>query len=191
MTNRTTARRRFLQSLSLGAAALTVGGVPPALARPSSARTRALRDFASDFLPTWERAGAFTLAYAEAMPADTYDFRPTPEVRTFAEQMLHIAGANAFFGNRVSGLPQPDIDLKGATTKAEITSALGEVFDYCAACIRAMPTAEVEEPISLFEQNFTKEQVVLTMRDHVTHHRGQTAIYLRLNGIVPPQYVGF
>jgi uncharacterized damage-inducible protein DinB len=190
MINRTTARRRFLQSFSLGAAALTVGGVPSALARPASARARQLRDFASDFLPTWERAGTFTLAYAEAMPADKYDFRPTPEVRTFAEQLLHIAGSNAFFGNLVSKLPQPEVDLKGATTKAEIMSAVGAVFGYCAECIRAMPTAEVEEPINLFDQNFTKDQVVLLMRDHVTHHRGQTVIYLRLNGIVPPQYVG-
>ena len=187
MANGMSPRRQFLKSLSLTAAASVAVGVPMlAEASPSKRRT-----FAETFLPTWERAKSYTVQIAEAMPEEHYNFKPVPEVRSFAEQLLHIAGSCAFFAGRVSGLTPPtqDFEVEGKS-KAEIVALTTQIFDYCSKAIGTISPDDTET-LEFFGQNLTKEQVILFMRDHVTHHRGQTVTYLRLKGFTPPQYVGF
>ena len=60
-----------------------------------------------DLVKEWERAKAFTKEYLDAMPESGYAFKPTPEVRSFAEQMLHIADANYGIASAATGAENP------------------------------------------------------------------------------------
>lgn len=55
----------------------------------------------------WERAKAYTKEYLEAMPADKYSLKPTPEMRSFAQQMLHFTDANYGFISAATGVTSP------------------------------------------------------------------------------------
>ncbi|HEX3385894.1 MAG TPA: DinB family protein, partial [Mucilaginibacter sp.] len=61
----------------------------------------------SQFVAEWQRAKTYTKAYMDAMPEDGYGFKPTPEIRSFAQQMLHIADANYIFATVASDKPNP------------------------------------------------------------------------------------
>ena len=65
-------------------------------------------------LDSWNEIGRKLIAMAEDFPEDKYDFKPTPAQRSFAEQLLHAAGANYFFTNQVVGKPMPEGDPKRA-----------------------------------------------------------------------------
>ena len=79
----------------------------------------------------WQRAKTYTKTYLDAMPADGYSFKPTPEIRSFAQQMLHLANDNYGFASYASGKQTPAADTaleqtvqptKDATTKAVMES---------------------------------------------------------------------
>src|SRR5450432_4165297 len=61
----------------------------------------------SEMVVEWQRAKTYTKAYLDAMPEDGYGFKPTPEIRSFAQQMLHIADANYVFATVASDKPNP------------------------------------------------------------------------------------
>src|SRR5476651_374204 len=61
----------------------------------------------SQMVAEWQRAKLYTKSYLDAMPEDGYAFKPTPEIRSFAQQMLHLADANYVFATVASGKPNP------------------------------------------------------------------------------------
>ena len=149
--------------------------------------------FAKEFLPTWQRAKAYSLEFAEAMPEEHYNFKPTPEISSFGEQIVHAAGAAFFFASKIKGEENPMKEFKAeGKSKAEIKDFLTRSFDYAESALAGLSDEEAAKKIPLFgELTLTKAETFLTLRDHITHHRGQMVIYLRLKGIKPPQYVGW
>jgi uncharacterized damage-inducible protein DinB len=185
-------RRRFLQVATLGAAGAFAGAAPGLInAQPSPPETH----FGDEFLPTWQRARDYTIAFAKAMPDALYAFRPTAEVRTFSEQLLHLARTSSFFVNLIIGREEPVIDWesKESSSKVELIAILDRVFRYGDNALRNLTQEQEQATHELLrgQVTLTGKEIVLVMRDHVTHHRGQLVVYLRLNGIEPPQYVGF
>src|SRR5665213_1023610 len=81
----------------------------------------------------WQRAKTYTKAYLDAMPADGYGFKPTPEIRSFAQQMLHLADANFYFASSASGKPSPigqtSAEKTIAQTKEATTKAVMDSYD--------------------------------------------------------------
>jgi uncharacterized damage-inducible protein DinB len=149
--------------------------------------------FAKEFLPTWQRARDYSIKFAEAMPEEHYNFKPTPEIMSFAEQVVHTAGASFWFASKITAGPNPAKDFKAeGKSKTEIIEHLKKSFDYVEKAITNLSDEEAVKVIPLFgELKLTKAQTLLTIRDHTTHHRGSMVIYLRLKGIKPPQYVGW
>jgi uncharacterized damage-inducible protein DinB len=145
-----------------------------------------------DFQQKWENAAAYTIETAELMPDTLYDFRPTDEQMTFREQLLHIAGNMAWLSSSYLGGQRPDRDLRSADyDKTEILAILREGFELAGKAAAELPAAALEEKVEFFAGPMTKRQIVTLMNDHVTHHRGQLIVYLRLNGIKPPRYRGW
>lgn len=143
-------------------------------------------------LKDWERAKAYTAEYIAAMPEDGINYKPTPEVRSFAEQMLHIAGANFMFASGASGKanPQQGKDLEKTDaykTKAGLQAIVNESYDYVINTVKGMQPAQMAESIKLFNMDVTREQAIAKAFEHGTHHRGQTTLYLRMKGVKPPQ----
>jgi len=142
----------------------------------------------------WKRAKAYTMLYLTAMPADGYEFKATPEVRSFAQQMLHLAADNYIFSANAVGKATPqeaDAEKKVAPTKEAVTKAVMDSYDYVIAILQAVPAEEMAQEISLFKMKTTKGLAFAKAFEHQTHHRGQTTIYLRLKGVTPPNEMLF
>lgn len=145
-----------------------------------------------ELVKEWERAKAYTLEYLEAMPEDAYGLRPTPEMRSFAEQMLHLTDGNYGIVSVVIGVKSPvefgDSEKVTDKSKANVIKLVLAGYDYVINGLKAMKDAQLNERITLFNQYEMSKSTALTkIFEHQTHHRGQTTVYLRLAGVKPPQ----
>jgi hypothetical protein len=141
---------------------------------------------------------------AEAMPEEKYGFRPAAqgkftetapfgptELRTFAEQIKHVACANFAFAAELDGKKPPEACDKGgpslAKTRAEILTYLRDSFAALNKSLNALSSKNMYDPI---EGPYAAPNTRLGLAGiaiwHVADHYGQVALYLRLNGIVPP-----
>ena len=154
-----------------------------------------------DFRTTWENTKAYTLAVAEAMPADKFGFKPTEEVRDFGGQMKHISFSTYFMpgvfieGKNIQFDPnyESNAQLVGGT-KAEIIALLTERFDAVDKLVEGMSKKQLEETVILpFFNNkeVTKLELLKWINKHTGHHNAQAIVYLRMNGITPPAYNGW
>jgi|SRR5690606_19895003 len=139
----------------------------------------------------WQRAKAYTLEYMEAMPADKYDFKPTEQVRSFAQQMLHIADANYGFGSAAFGVESPvgmgESEKSEDTSRDNVIALVNAGYDFVIDNLKKMTDQQMEESVKVFGQfELTKGKALDKAFEHQTHHRGQTTIYLRLVGVKPP-----
>lgn len=147
------------------------------------------KSFVDDFEKHWKSARQLAVAVAEAMPAESYAFKPTPEEMSFGEQMVHITesvfGYCAFsnFAEAKSPYKKPAQIEKETTVKN-----LGEAFDYCSGVIKGMPEGGLEKAHGQAPRQFNTREVLFGLLVHMAHHRGQAEVYLRLKGITPPPY---
>ena len=139
----------------------------------------------------WTRARDYTKEYLDAMPEDGYAFKPTPDIRSFAEQMLHLTAANFLFGSRVFGSTNPyqgkNLEkMDELKSKAACTKIVMESYDFVIAGLKGTTDAKLDEKIVAGGYNRPKAMMLGMAFEHQTHHRGQTTIYLRLKGVTPP-----
>ncbi len=148
-----------------------------------------------EFLERWEQSKAYTLAIAESMPEEQFLFKPTEEMMSFAEQLMHIALVIEWHAHsRFAGLDTPfrkeEYSAEGLT-KASIIEVLEEEFAKAQQLIASFNPAQLSEKGSYGKFTRTRRQFLLLLADHVSHHRGQLVPYLRLNNIQPPSYVDY
>jgi len=148
--------------------------------------------FISDFKAKWQNAKEYTLEFARAMPPEKYDYAPVPEEMTFGRQLVHICGNMIWLSSAFLDAPPFGKDVDQPSEKKEdVIELLEESFDYASQAIDHFPDSKLEDIVEFFAGPMTKRHVFLLMTDHVTHHRGQLVVYLRLNGIKPPSYRGW
>lgn len=138
----------------------------------------------------WERSKAYTKEYLDAMPEDKYAFKPTPEIRSFAEQNQHLADANYGLAAAATQNPIPQGSLEKSTdkSKANVSKQVMASYDFVIDLIKKMTDAQLNESIKLFGSvDVTKDIALGKVLEHQAHHRGQTTVYLRLAGVKPPQ----
>lgn len=135
------------------------------------------------------------LGAAEAMPEAKYSFVPAggnfEGVRSFAEQVKHVACANFAFFNEIEGKRPPEHCEKGgpdkAKTKAELLKYLQDSFAYGN---RVLATITAQNALGRVEGPYagpnTRLGIAVAAVWHIADHYGQLAVYLRMNGIVPP-----
>jgi uncharacterized damage-inducible protein DinB len=127
---------------------------------------------------------------AEAVPADKYSWRPSPDVRSFAEVFLHVSAANYNLYKLVGAPPPSGLDLKGleksTTDKAKVIATLKDSYAHAKAAIKAMPDADLEKSMDWFGGKNTERGVLLFVVRHGAEHLGQSIAYARFAGIVPP-----
>jgi len=143
-------------------------------------------------LDSWNDIGRKLLAMAEDFPEDKYDYKPTPAQRSFAEQLLHAAGANYFFSDPAMGKKMPaaeDPKRDQFKTKADIVAFVKKSFADGAAAIKAKGDKGMSD---LLVDPFSHQQMrVLDMAygfiEHSGEHYGQLVGYYRMAGLVPPE----
>ncbi len=141
----------------------------------------------------WERAKSYTQDYLKAMPAAKYSFKATDSVRSFAQQMLHIAEANMFListgtGAKLSG--GPGLEQRTSAQSADsVMYFVTAAYDYAINAVKNIPANTLLQPVSFnMGQTVTATRLGWLMKafEHQTHHRGQTTVYLRLSGVRTP-----
>jgi uncharacterized damage-inducible protein DinB len=150
----------------------------------------------SQMVAEWQRAKTYTKAYLDAMPEDGYGFKPTPETRSFAQQMLHISDANYIFATVASDKPNPAGETAAAhnvnektvsPTKEAVTRAVMDSYDWVISTLQNMTPDQLQETTKFGRHdNITRSALFGKAFEHQTHQRGQTTIYLRLKGVTPP-----
>jgi uncharacterized damage-inducible protein DinB len=153
--------------------------------------------FINDYLERLENSHKYLILVAETMPEDKYDYKATPESMSFAENLMHIAyamdwHAQSLLGGRKSRDWSSDTVFKVAhRSKVEMIARVDNTFKESIHLIKEFDTTQLDEELDYFGLNRTKRQIFLLLTDHITHHRGQMLVYMRLNGLVPPRYVLF
>lgn len=146
----------------------------------------------ADIIKEWERSKAYTKEYLDAMPESGYTLKPTPQMRSFAEQMLHIADANYGLASSALNVKSPielgALEKSADKSKANVTRLVMESYDYIISSIRKMTEAQLSEQVKMIGSfDMDKRTGLAKTLEHQAHHRGQTTVYLRLAGITPPQ----
>ena len=161
-------------------------------ATKKDAPTKAADPESKVVLDSWNDIGRKLIAMAEDFPEDKYDFKPKPEERSFAEQLLHAAGANYFFINPVLGKKPPaaeDPKRDQYKTKADIVAFVKKSFADGAAAIQSKGEKGLND---LFVDSFSNQQVRVIdyaygFIEHCGEHYGQLVVYYRTAGLVPPE----
>ena len=146
----------------------------------------------------WKTSGEFTIAVAEAMPADSYNFRPNPAEMSFGQLMAHIAGVNENACANASGLPRPVmppkiVEWSKDTEKVDVSKEtaipfLRESFEFCDKAVAAMTPERLDTVVGPPARNLTGFEWLFAYFTHTAHHRAQAEVYLRVKGIKPPDY---
>ncbi|MEL6483945.1 MAG: DinB family protein [Bacteroidota bacterium] len=151
--------------------------------------------FVKEYLERLENSQKHLLLVAEMMPEEHYDFKPTSESLSFAEQLMHIGWAmdwhsQSLMGGRKARDWETDTELKvDRKNKQEMMETLDKTFNTTIAFIKDFDLTQLNETLDYFGLTRTKRQILLLLTDHITHHRSQMLVYMRLKGIKPPRYV--
>ncbi|CAN5251778.1 hypothetical protein BH11BAC6_BH11BAC6_04460 [soil metagenome] len=159
----------------------------------SSAQALTSEDIKAQMVKDWERAKAYTIDYLNTMPADKYSFKAVDSIRSFAQQMIHLAQGNCFLMSQASDMKPPSFagaDLEhsaSAQNKDSVMYYVTNSYDYCINAVKSSDVNKWGEVKKVFGMDATRYALMIKTFEHQTHHRGQTTIYIRLLGIKPPQ----
>jgi len=178
-------------ALIFAASLLSVSAHTQEMAKKDAAPKPALSPSQS-VLDSWNDIGRKLIAMAEDFPEDKYDFKPTPAQRSFAEQLLHAAGANYFFTNLALGQKPPaeeDPKRDRYKTKSDVVEFVKKSFADGAAAIKTKGdkgmTDLATDPDS--NQQVRVSDMAYSFIEHSGEHYGQLAVYYRVAGLVPPE----
>src|SRR5271154_476380 len=133
------------------------------------------------------RANKNMVAGAEAMPADKYGFKPMPDMMSFGHLMVHIAETNTTLCSKLSGTPAPDGKLDEADGKDKLVAGLKASFDFCSTALANLDDAKLGEQIAIFGGRMVPRAAAwIILSGSWADHYSTEAVYLRLNGILPP-----
>ena len=129
-----------------------------------------------------------TVAAFEEMPADKYGYKPTPEQMTFGHLAAHIVGSNYFFCSNTGDVPRPKTEeLKGTEDKDKLVAALKASFEFCHTALAKADDSKLNENITWFDNKpRPRAWAAVTLAASWSDHYATAAMYLRLNGLLPP-----
>lgn len=193
---------RLLPALA-ASVAFAVVGAPPAAAQavskdaPATSATPRTSPMPSRavMLEDVERSRGNVLKYLDVAPDSMMGYKPTPGVRTFAEQIEHAAGANPFILGEAlkikSQFVAPADREAVRRSKAAMRTLVNQSFDEFARIVRDATDAQLAASGTFANTTKSGWRWVATALEHTTWTLGQTVPYLRANGVTPPSYLPF
>lgn len=139
----------------------------------------------------WQRAKEYTQKYLDVMPADKYSFKANDSIRSFAEQMLHLAQGNIGLVSTGTGAQRIWVGRNleqsaTAKTKDSVAYYVNASYDYAIQSIQNMDANTLLQNVKQGQRELMRLTYINKAFEHQTHHRGQCTIYIRLQGIKPP-----
>lgn len=135
-----------------------------------------------------QRQAGYMIAAAEEMPADKYDYRPTPGQWTYGKLVSHVVQANFHVCGMLSGNgPGTAPAVTETTPKDELVSDLKQSFATCQKALDGLKDSSLGQPITFFRgAQKPRARALLELTGDLEDHYSQMASYLRLNGMLPP-----
>ena len=126
-------------------------------------------------------------AAADEMPAGKYSYKPTEAQMTFGKLVEHIIESNNFLCAKISGNAAPKDMVKDTDGKDKLMPALKESFEFCNSAMTKVKDADLDQPVEMWGgRKAPKAAAVIGLTNDWSDHYGAAAIYLRLNGMLPP-----
>ncbi len=164
------------QTMSAPAAAATAQSAAP-VKDPVATSLRIL-------LPRWR---SNTLGAITAMPADKFSYKPTPDQMTFAHLVVHIIGFNNAVCAKAADIAAPKVEeVKETDSKDKLLAAATASYDFCGEALGKMDDSKLGDSIELFGRQGPRALAALILVSGSSDHYADAAMYLRLNGILPP-----
>lgn len=135
-----------------------------------------------------QRAQRNLVAAAEAVPADKYGYKPTEAQMSFGQLVLHVAGSNDFMCGTISGTkPLERTKLQATDAKDILVARLKDSFAFCTTALASVDDSKMGDMVPFFGgRQVTRAAAVLGLVGDWYDHYGASAIYMRLNGMLPP-----
>jgi hypothetical protein len=131
------------------------------------------------------------LAAIDAMPADKFSYRPTPDQISFGHLVVHITEANNGMCAKVADIPAPKVEeLKETDSKEKLLAAAGASFDFCTEALAKVDDSKLGDNVDFGRMQGPRAMGVFFLTGGWSDHYGAAAMYLRLNGILPPTAQG-
>jgi uncharacterized damage-inducible protein DinB len=158
------------------------------VARPSTASAQSA-SLQAELLRDWTELKPVMMAIAATMPEDKFTYKSTPAQRDYGQQIMHVATGNMLYLRFFGGKAVAPAFNRSATSKADILQALAASFDFGETLIREQTDQSMLEIVQTnqFLGPSSKARVIYFLIGHTWDIYGQMAVYLRLNGIVPPR----
>ncbi len=141
-----------------------------------------------ELINKWKANQRYTMRMVDTMPDETFDFKPAEGMKTFKSQAGHIA---TWLRTNFRHLQGTELEKAPTKNKEEISDALQSFFDALLDYLQQATPEELAMPVKMWYGKVSKESLLSTMDNHLSHHRGQMVVYLRLQGLQPPSYVGW
>jgi uncharacterized damage-inducible protein DinB len=173
---------RALQLACVAVLAVIAAAMPSLLWAQATAPT-----ITSELVAGFQRASADILDIAEAMPAEKYGYKPTPEIYSFGDQLVHVAGIVQRFVDTSKGA-KTEAAHHAAMAKPEVIALLKKTFQSGQDTIAQLSDAQLLEPVKFpfGDRTVTRFTYWQGPLYQIRNHQGQLVVYLRMNGIVPP-----
>jgi uncharacterized damage-inducible protein DinB len=162
--------------------------VTVAVAAPSVFAQGTSPSVVKELVATWQRAATDIIDVAEAMPEAKYAYKPTPEISTFRDQLVHVTGITQRFIDSAKGTKSEPGHAHAAMTKAEVITLLKQTLQTGQEMLGSLTDAQLLEQVKFpfGDRMVTRFTFWLGPLYQFRNHHGQLVVYLRLNGIVPP-----
>jgi hypothetical protein len=167
----------------LGCTSFAANAQAPAAAPAAEVSKNPVTDMVRQVL---DRSAKNTIAAADEMPADKYGYKPTPEQITFGHLIVHIINANNAICSKYGGTTAPTDKPADTDPKDKLMPQLKASFDVCTQAFAKADDSNLGEPISIFNHNLTRGGLLIVIAGELADHYGMQAMYLRLNGLLPP-----
>ncbi len=167
-----------LQLIALAAWSITATG---AAQDPTTPVSDALRSAA-------RRAGSNFIAAAEEMPADRYGFKPTPAQMSFGDVIAHMSAGNDALCSGIGGVAAPKrSEVAAGAPKEKLVARLRETFQFCQSALARVSDSRLGVQVPYFgDRQISRAEAMVAAAEEWAGHYSQLAVYLRLNGLLPP-----
>ncbi len=155
---------------------------------PALASAQAANPVATAFRDHAKSEAKNLIAAAEDFPADKYGFKPTPAQMSFGDVVVHLSQGNDFLCGTIGGVQAPTrTKVDASATKDALVARLKETFAFCDTSLAGLDDSKLSEMLPFFGGSKMSRAMIMTLTtaDYADHY-SQAAVYMRLNGMLPP-----
>ena len=154
--------------------------------RIGRAQSAAVDPVSSTLRQVLDRYSKNLVATAEEVPADKYSYHPTPAQMTIGQSVGHVAEVNNFACSKVADASAPEQPKISETDKDKLVEELKASMDFCKQAFAKLTDAKLGDPVTMGRGQSTRFAAALEVTNDLIDHYAALAVYLRLNGLLPP-----